>query len=169
MRIVLSCFPDAVVALRLVCEPVGFWREHRILEPLLTSEERVRKLQGTRDGLTRILVVWLSLGCGAPSAELIAAIVQSAEDIELRDKLALLVERVKDSDPKIVKTSLETMRCLPPPPYHKFDRACCWCAVGNSSWVRASVRVVPAGRAGSHCGRCVGGLSCCLMLSALQG
>jgi hypothetical protein len=41
---------------------------------------------------------------------------QSAEDVELREKLALLVERVKDSDPGLVKTSLEAMRFAPSPP-----------------------------------------------------
>ena len=35
---------------------------------------------------------------------------QSPEDIELRDKLALMVERAKDADPAIAKAALESMR-----------------------------------------------------------
>ena len=35
---------------------------------------------------------------------------QSPEDIELRDKLALMVERAKDADPAIAKAALEGMR-----------------------------------------------------------
>ena len=35
---------------------------------------------------------------------------QSPEDIELRDKLALMVERAKDADSAIAKTALDSMR-----------------------------------------------------------
>ena len=36
--------------------------------------------------------------------------MQSPEDIELRDKLGLMVERAKDSDAGVVKAALESMR-----------------------------------------------------------
>ncbi len=36
--------------------------------------------------------------------------LQSPEDIELRDKLALMVERTKDADQAVAKAALETMK-----------------------------------------------------------
>jgi hypothetical protein len=36
--------------------------------------------------------------------------VQSPEDIELREKLGLLVERAKDGDSGVAKAALESMR-----------------------------------------------------------
>ena len=38
--------------------------------------------------------------------------VQSPEDIELRDKLALMVERAKDADAGVAKAALDSMRCV---------------------------------------------------------
>lgn len=39
---------------------------------------------------------------------------QSAEDLELRDRLALMVERVKDANPALVKTAIMNMRSSTP-------------------------------------------------------
>lgn len=41
---------------------------------------------------------------------LMLRVLQSAEDIELRDRLALLVERVKEADQGVTRNALNTMR-----------------------------------------------------------